>query len=559
VAAVKLVEAWKLSRVPYVELVYRSAVMARGTTGGRGGFSSNPTSRVKAIIRGAVISKAIITLFIGVGTVLAFAQYGSDKGAPALVSGVTFSLAIGLAYLVLYSLQVLPSFSTGGPYSLLSTLPIGTRDLSLVTLLSVIRTFDSIIVASVSIQVIAVAYLTGSVIATAVMFLAAIANSVFGVAVSLGLAGVFQRNISRGGRGKAAGAARFVFLISWALAAASLGFLFNLVNYVFPALESAISGSLASTTVPIIFSLLHPFWVGLVLASVVYPSFAHSQALQYASTLSFVAMAGYLVLAYFAAKKALGITVAVSRGSTVSIARQRATEFILRLRRPISAYVLKDARVASKNPSTAIVFALPVIETAIVAFNLAGAGEIRAMAILTSTGLGCFFTLISASVLLNTEGTGLDYTLSLPLSARVIVMAKSAIATVAYTPVPAAIGVLLLLYKPASIWLLLVPLTQVIAVSAATSAELSFFIQSYRKRGEKQTSRSVETRGLNFMSVGDLLRFVAALLVGGGLTLAPLIAYVVAFLVQRSDFLAVGLMGGVALAEFSVVQLYLRR
>lgn len=551
-------EAWRLSRTPYIELVFRSAVMTRGSMGALG-FGS-PARRVKSITRGALVGKIIITAFISLGAVFAFYQFAVSRTAAALVTGVTLSLAISLGYTVLYSLQVLPSFTGAGPYALLSTLPLRRKDLSLLALLSVIRTFDSMIVAAIVVQVTVVAYLTLSPLATAAMALASVANSIFGVTISLGLAGLFQRNITGGGRGKKATVSRFLFLISWGLAAASFGFVFSLIQYIFPALESAISGSLSTTSIPILFSVLHPFSAGLALATLVFPTLASaSPTLGLATTLSFVAMAGYLLLAYFAGKKALSITDRVSQQQAATIVRQRTTEFLLKLRRPIPAYVIKDARIASKNPSTAFVFALPVFETIIIAFSLSQADVLGPTAILGATSLGCFFTLISASVLLNTEGSGLDYTFSLPLNARLIILAKSVISTAAYLPVPAAIGVLLAFSLPSGLWLVAIPVIQILAVSAASSAELAFFIRSYKRRGGSQTSRGVQTRGLNLMSAGDLARLLGALVVAGGIALGPLGVYAGAYFVTQSASLAIGSQALVALAELAAVQLYLRR
>ncbi len=555
-----LLDAWRLSRTPYVELTYRSAVMTRGSSRANFGYRANPAAMVKSVMRGALMSKAIFTFFIGFGTLFAFSQYIDDRTPVALVSGVTFSLAITLAYLVLYSMQVMPSFSGAEPYSLLSTLPMNERDLSLVTIFSVLRTFDSIALVAMGAQVVAVAFLTGSALATTVMALATLANSVFAVAISLWLSGVFQRNITRGGRGKGAAIARFVFLISWGLAAASFGFLFNLVGYAVPALDSAITGALASSAVPLIFSAVHPFTAGLVIASLVYPSFPSlSATLGLASVVSFGALAGYLVLAFVAARRTLRTALRVAHGRVVSVVRQRATDFLLRLRPPISAYLLKDVRIATKSPSTAFIFALPVLETIVIALQLSEVRTLSALPVLTSTLLGCFFTLISASILLNTEGSGLDYTLSLPLSSRVMVLAKSSIATVAYVPVPVVIGTLLVLGRPSVAWLATVPTIETAAVFAATSAELSFFIRGYKRAGGRQTTSGVETRGLSLMSAGDLVRLAAALVVAGTLISGPLLVYGVSYLLTYDHVTALVAMAAVSVAELVSVQAVLRR
>lgn len=554
-------EAWRLSKAPYVELTYRSAVMTRGTSGGGlgRGLSADPSSRVRAIKRGALVSKVLLSGFIGAGTVLAFSGYFADRTAAALVTGVTFSLVISLAYLVLYSLQVLPSFTAAGSYALLPTLPLTSEDVSLVTVLSIVRTFDSVVVVAVVAQVAAVAYLTSSAPAAFLMLVASVVNCVFGVSISVWLAGAFQRNASRGGRGRGAALLRFLFVASWGLAAASLGFLFDLIGNIFPVLESAVSGALASTGAPVLLAVLHPFPAAIAVAAVVYPSLpSSSRYLGAAVWVSFAAMAGYAFLAYAAARRTLRAVVAVAHGSTVVVVRQRASEFLLKLRRPIPAYFVKDLKVASKNPSTAFVFGLPALETIIIAVTLKGAGALRASNILYSTALGAFITLISASMLLNTEGSGLDYTLSLPLSARVMVLAKSTISTVSYLTVPVVIGALLVLSSPASAWLLVVPVVEIGAVSAATSAELSFFIRSY-KGGGASTSKGIEARGLSPMSAGDLARFAVAFAVAGLMVLAPLGAYAAAYLLTRGHVAAVAALTLASAAELGGMQLALRR
>jgi hypothetical protein len=198
------------------------------------------------------------------------------------------------------------------------------------------------------------------------------------------------------------------------------------------------------------------------------------------------------------------------------------------------------------------------LETLVIVLTIPGGSSLRAYSILTATGLGCLFTLISASILLNTEGSGLDYTMSLPLNARVMVLAKSTISSLAYLPVPAAIGVLLLVERPSVLWLGVIPLLELLAVSAATSAELSFFIQGYKKSGGRQTSRGIETRGLNLMSPGDLVRLAVALVVAGITAVGPLLAYAVMYFVSLNHALAVESMAVVALSEFIAVQVLLR-
>jgi predicted permease len=409
-------------------------------------------------------------------------------------------------------------------------------------------------------QVAIVAYVTGSALGAGAMLLASGANSIFGITISLLLARVFQKNITRGGKGKGAATLRFVFLISWGLAAASIGFIFSAISSSFPALESAITGQLASTAVPIVFALVHPFAAGIAVATLVYPKLGSvSASMGFATPISLVALGGYVVLAYYAGRKALDITVNVSRGEVAPVVRQRASDFLLKLRRPVPAFVVKDTRVASKNPSTAFIFAMPVFEMIIIGLSLAEAAALRSVVVLSTLAIVCFLTLITGTVLLNTEGTGLDYTFSLPINAREVITAKSALATLVYLPVPLAIGVLLAVEKPALLFLTAVPVVEIMAISAATSVELAFFIGSYRRREGRQTSRGIQTRGLNLMSGGDLVRLAVAFIVAGSLVLAPFAAYALTTVLGQGHLLAILWTALVALGELVGVQLYLRR
>jgi hypothetical protein len=100
---------------------------------------------------------------------------------------------------------------------------------------------------------------------------------------------------------------------------------------------------------------------------------------------------------------------------------------------------------------------------------------------------------------------------------------------------------------------------EILAISAATSAELAFFIGSYKKREGRQTSQGIQTRGLSLMSGGDLLRLAAAFLVAGLMVVAPFVTYVGTYLLTQNRSLSLVWTAVVAAAEFVGMQLYLRR
>ena len=227
--------------------------------------------RFKTSMGSAKTSKLAFAVLGTIGSVFPFLEYAVAPTPEALISGVSLSLAISFAYIVFYSLQILPSFSSGEPYSILMTLPIDERDFSIVATLSLIRTFDYIAASATFVQVLAVWLLTHSIGASLLMFVGALINIVFAMALALWFSGIFYKNVSRGGRSTRATVGRSLFLITWGVAALSIGFIFNFISYLLPYLTSAILGIFTRPT-GLLLLVLHPFSIGFAIANIVYPS-----------------------------------------------------------------------------------------------------------------------------------------------------------------------------------------------------------------------------------------------------------------------------------------------
>lgn len=557
----KLREAWRLSKRPYVEITYKSTQLSRGGPGQRFGGYRDPRRQVAQVIRSARISKVIFACLIGASSIYPFVLFVGNRTPVILAAAVTFSLAITFAYIILYSLQVLPAFSGGEPFVLLSTLPLDGGDFSMIAMLSFLRTFDYVIVASIVGQVLGVGLVTGSVAAAGVMAVASLINTTFGITVALWMSRLFYRNVTRGGKSTGAAIGRVVFTLTWGLAAMSAGFLFSFVSYLLPVIEGVLSAGLAKSSIAALLSVIHPFSVGLVVAGVVFSQFlgSASSGLPGGPALVLAAVVLYGCLAIVAGRRTLGVIMDVARSQSFGAVRHITKEFAVRVRRPVYAYVIKDLRVASKLPSTASIFALPVIEIIIIGLNTSGVSLFRATSVLTATGIGCFFSLFSSGVLLATEGTGLDYTLSLPLGSSVIVNAKSVVATLAYVPVPFAIAALTLSRGNTSDLLTIIPFVQILAVSTATTAQLSFFIRGYSRREGQRGRGGLETSGFSLMSGGDLIRMAEAIVVAAVLIGAPMVAYTAAFYVSGGHLVPLGAMIVTAAAEFAGIQAYVSR
>jgi predicted permease len=555
----KFKEAWQLSKKPYTELTFRSLELTRGMQSF--GANTDPVKRVRSVLRGAKISKTVFSIFIGIGSVIPFFAFEANPTPYSLATAVILSLAITLAYSVVYSFQVLPSLSQAAPYSLLLTLPLEERDFSLISLLSFLRTFDYIAVSAVIVQVLCVGLLTGSILASLVMVATSLVNLAFGIALALWLSGVFYKNVTRGGRSKAASVARFIFLLTWGSVVLLFSLLFNFINYLVPYFSSLLAGNLNQSS-GVLLAFLHPFSEAIVIASIAFATSTNG-IFSTMKPLIYAASAGYVALAVVSARATLRSISTITHGESIKISHQATNNFSIKLRQPIFAYVMKDLRVASKNPQAAFLFALPLFETLIIAFTSRGLSLFGSTSVVAITSIGTFFTLFASSVLLTTEGVGLEYTMTLPLGSRVIIFAKSAVATIAFLPVPVVVLILTTLGSSLQTTAL-IPFIEILAVSAATTAQLAFFITT-QKRNFSQTNSSVRPEGafkpsgFSVMSGRDVARLGKALIVGAIVLYSPLVGFSVSSLLGNSDALSIVIMTAVAILEVVIVQFLLKR
>jgi hypothetical protein len=535
-------EAWKTSKLPYVELLYKSNVLSGATsTQSTPGLGDRGASqkRANSILKNAKMSKIVFTIFICLGTAAPFAEFAANPTPISFVSATTVSLLIGFAYLVFYSLQILPSFSEAEPYSLLLTLPFDEEEFSLVSMFSFIRTFDYLAVGSILIPVVAVAALSRSIFAGLLMLGASTINVVFAIVLGLWISRMFYRNITRGGRSKTGSLSRIVFLITWGFAVMSTGFLFQIVTYALPFINQILSGNVLQDYA-ILLSIVDPFTFGLAVAFLAFPDLFRSTVsgaeASLLTLLSFIASIAYSILAYFAIRRTAYLLTSITRKQTVTIVREMAKEFRLKLHGLLSAYMLKDIRSASKNPSTAFLFALPVFETLVIYLALSQRGTINVADVTAMTIMGSLFTLMTATLLLNTERKGLEYTLSLPLAGGTVVNAKSIIATLSYLPVPFVI-LLLQLPKSGIGFISLIPFVELIAISAATTAEISVLINSNGSTANRnissvnglasgrRSSITIQSSGFGLISGSNLGQMLKAILIALFIIAVPLVSY----------------------------------
>ena len=532
--------------------------MSRGQ--GHSNGSSNESEvkrRYDSTMGSARISKIAFAVLGIIGSAFPFAEYAVAPTPEALISGVSLSLAISLAYIVFYTLQILPSFSSGEPYSILLTLPLEDQDFSLVALFSLVRTFDYIAASTIVVQVLSILIFTHSVIASLLMLVAGVVNTIFAMALALWFSSVFYKNASRGGRSTSSTIGRSLFLIAWGVGALSIGFIFNFISYLLPYVTGAILGMFTSPS-GLLLLVIHPFSMGFSIANIVYPSLFASVPIPSRSVMlipRFIpplvavgASSPYVFHALFLAGRTMNSVSKITRGMGGKLSRPIVRDYVLTVRSPLRAYIVKDLRLASVNPSLAFLYAAPVFVVITLFVITSQFPVMRAMSMIVSTIVGCFFTAMICSTLLNTEGAGLEYTMSLPLGSRTIVDAKAMIALLTFIPVPLSLLTIGLSKQLSSEYILLIPFVELLAVCAATVAEIAFFL---KPDGDINAAR--QSHGFSVMAGSDIRRVIESLIIAFTILLIPIVGYSVDFILTKNHVNAIDSMLAIALAEFLVV------
>jgi predicted permease len=212
-----------------------------------------------------------------------------------------------------------------------------------------------------------------------------------------------------------------------------------------------------------------------------------------------------------------------------------ASDFSIKTRKPFVGYVLKDLKVSSRNPATAFFFALPVLETVIVSFMIANFEVLRASMLLVSTFMGGVFVLLMPLALLSAEGTGLEYTKTLPMNVNWIITSKTLISTLTFVPVPLVLLVMALVKPLSSPFMLFIPFFAVLAIASASVFEIQLFLRSV-------------TKG----KIAALFHDLQKLVIGVTTLTVPLATYAVVFLVSFSHIFAVLAMGGASASELAL-------
>jgi len=505
--------------VSYTELVYRPLL--------RSGYSVKDSGSPRAVagaLRGATVNKLIFSLFTMGGAVFPFLLYRLGLASISLEVSVTLSILLVFGYVVLYSVQVLPSFVSSGSFGPLAQLPLTQREVSTVATFTLWRTMDYIVGLSLLTQALTVAYFTGSATATLLVLVTMASASVLAVGTALWLTSVFQRRLEGGSMAGLRGFFRPLLFVLWGLGVMSAVFLFSLVSFVAPPLNALLADP--DTPLGAVVSLIFPFSTGLLVASI-----AGEHLGFLTQVLAAAGVAAAVVGAALASLGASRIINGVVLPGRAGASRRRDVEYSFPVRSPLSAYVLKDLRVASRNPATGFLFALPVFEVIAVVVPLTATPVIRMSALLVGTQVGGGFALFIAFLLVTVEDLGIERRSALPLNEAIRTLSKVLVSTASYLPVPVALAVVLIAKPSTYGGGVLIPFTALVSVFAACVVEVAV-LKALTERGK-----------------GAALRFMAGVGSGECLLTLPAALYTVVFVASRSHALSVEALVACSAAE----------
>ena len=484
-------------------------------------------------LRVAKFDKIIVSVFNVVVSAVPFAPLLLGSAFSGLMSSISLSLAVTFGFTMLYTIQTLSSFVNAESSAVLSTLPILHDDFSLITLFSFIQSVDYIVVGSILSQVILVAYLTMSPLAILITLVASTMNAIFAVTIALWFSRMFQKNLLRGGRSKINTALRLVFIFMWGILLIGVGLLFSIPLYITPNLGNVLLSLDQSPN--LLFGLLYPFSAGIVIAKL-------HLGLASASTFpASAAMVGYTLLVVIASKWSLGTIKRISQGVGVKITRVVTKDFSIKPRTPLLGYIMKDLKVASRNPATAFFFALPILEVVITSLLISNFVMLRTSAVLVGVYMGGIFALLLPLALLSAEGKGLEYTKTLPISSHKIIASKALVAILTYSSVPITLSGLALIKPLTSPSTILIPYLMTMAIASASILEIKFFLGSAAK-------------GKIAAVISDLKK----LTIGTLTLLAPEAVYATAFLLSFDHDLSLLTMTGTMVIELAIATYLLK-
>jgi hypothetical protein len=282
--------------------------------------------------------------------------------------------------------------------------------------------------------------------------------------------------------------------------------------------------------------LIYPFSYGFLVSSATFLSAANHATL----ALSIAASATYAILAFYCLK---WVTRTVRKMGIATVARgprEAVKDTLIKPQVPWLGIIRKDLRVASRAPSYASLFLLPVIQTAVLAVSFSSVSELglsTALGILTGMSM---ITLLLPPTLSSIEGLASAYMRHLPMRKITLITAKTLLSTLTYMLSLVVLSIVAFSMGKSFSLILTFGVVHGFSVAAAVMLELTILTRKFWKEG---------------FAVGNIYSrittYILIVIPGYVLAAIPIVSAFVAFLLAETFVLPVFLT--VSIAEFALM------
>ncbi len=162
--------------------------------------------------------------------------------------------------------------------------------------------------------------------------------------------------------------------------------------------------------------------------------------------------------------------------------------------------------------------------------------------LLDATSMGAIFTLLIPLALLTAEGKGLEYTKTLPITPKRIVVSKTLVTMATYIPVPFVLIALSLVKPLTSLSSILIPCLTIMSVMSASIFEIKLFLKTVAKS-----------------KIAGLVNDIEKMVIGALTVLTPIAAYSITFILSLNHALSLLAMGSIAGLELTLAIYLLKR
>jgi hypothetical protein len=225
--------------------------------------------------------------------------------------------------------------------------------------------------------------------------------------------------------------------------------------------------------------LIYPFSYAFLVSTAAFPSTVDYTLI----ALSAAASAAYAILAYFCLRWVNRTVRNMGVGPMPKGPREVVKDTLIKPVTPWLGVIRKDLRVASRAPSYATLFFLPVIQTVVLALSFSSVsnlGLITALGILTGMSL---LTLLLPPTLSSIEGLASAYMRHLPMGKTTLITAKTVLSTFTYVLSLVALSIVALFMRKDFSLILEYGLVHGFSVAAAVMLELLILTQKFWKEG----------------------------------------------------------------------------